>query len=168
MSFIVPHYLDACVAVKIVCREKGSAWIEEYIRTNASFMFHMTEYAFYETLGVLKRKWKKREISDAKYTEAISVLEAYLDEGLIELDADFKPHDRRLICELGDLVKKHKIDYSDALQIYTILNGRTKGHVYESKTVLVTEDKDLVKAAEAEGLRLWHFPDGEAPQSNWA
>ena len=63
-------------------------------------------------------------------------------------------------------MKKHKIDYSDALQIYTILNGRTKGHVYESKTVLVTEDKDLVKAAEAEGLRLWHFPDGEAPQSN--
>jgi len=128
-------------------------------------MFHMTEYAFYETLGVLKRKWNKGELSDAKYTEAISVLEAYLD-GLIELDTDFKPHDRRLIYKLGDLVKKHKIDYSDALQIYTILNGRTKGHVYESKTVLVTEDRDLVKAAEAEGLRVWHFPDGEAPKSN--
>lgn len=167
MSSIVPHYLDACVAVKIVCNEKGSARIEEYIRANAaSFMFHMTEYAFYETLGVLKRKWKKGEISDAKYTGAISVLEAYLDEGLIELDADFKPHDRRLIYELGDLVKRYKIDYSDALQIYTILNGRTKGHVFESKTVLVTEDKELAKAAEAEGLRVWHFPDGEPPQSN--
>lgn len=166
MSFSVPHYLDACVAVQLVCRESGSQRIDDYIRENEnwSFTFCMTEYAFYEVLGVLKRKWKKGELDDAQYTSAISTLEAYLEE-IIEIDFDFKPHDRHLILELGELVRKHGVDYSDALQIYTILNGKWKSNVHECRTILVTADKDLVAAATSEGLRVWHFPDGEAPKS---
>jgi predicted nucleic acid-binding protein len=161
-NFTAPHYLDACIAVKLVCRESGSECIETYIRQHCSFTFCITEFALYEVLGVLKRKWIKQEIDHHGYVSAIGILEGYLDE-LIEIDSDFKPHDRRLILSLGEFAKKHNIDYSDALQIYTILNGRWKSCVQECKTVLVTADGGLATAAVAEGLRVWHFPDGTPP-----
>ena len=163
MSYIIPHYLDASVAVKVFCKEPGSEAITEYIVRNASVMCYVTEFAFYEILGVLKRKWNRDELNDDGYTLAISKLEGFLDEGLIQIDADFKPHDRRLIHELGQMVKKHKIDYSDVLQIYAVLHGKRKHYAHECKTVLVTADSDLANAAIAEGLRVWHFPKDTPP-----
>lgn len=161
MSYIIPHYLDASVAVKVFCKEPGSEAITEYIVHNASVMCYITEFALYEILGVLKAKWNpksnRNELNDDAYTSAIAKLESFLDEGIIQIDADFKPYDRRLIHELGLMVKKHKIDYSDVLQIYAVLHGKRKHYAHECKTVLVTADSDLAKAARAEGLRVWHF-----------
>jgi predicted nucleic acid-binding protein len=157
--------LDASAVVPLLTREAGTERIESYIRTKWSFHFSITEFAFYEVLGVLKRKWKKKEIDNRRYESAIFVLEAYIDEKLIEIDTEFKPHDRRLIFELGNLVRKHWIDYSDALQIYSITHGKWKSQVGPCQTVLVTADKDLIAAAKAEGLRVWEFPNGVAPES---
>ncbi len=163
MSYLVSHYLDASVAVKILCKEDGSEVITEYILRNTSAMCYITEFALYETLSALKGKWKRRELSDDDYTFAIAKLEAFLDEKLIQIDADFKPHDRGLIHELGQLVKKHGVDYSDVLQIYAVLHGKRRHYAFECKTVLVTADSDLAKAATAEGLRVWHFSKGAPP-----
>jgi predicted nucleic acid-binding protein len=164
MSFSISHYLDASAVVPLITKEAGTEQIESYIRTHCSFNFYITEFAFYEVLGVLKRKWKKEELDDHGYESAIFVLEAYIDEKLIEIDSDFKPHDRRLISELGDLVRKYQVDFSDALQIHAVLNGKWKSHVGPCQTVLVTADKDLIAAAISEGLRVWKFPDGAPPE----
>jgi predicted nucleic acid-binding protein len=163
MSYIIPHYLDASVAVKVFCKEPGSAVITEYIVRNTSIICYITEFALYEILVVLKANWIRHDLSDDGYILAIAKLEGFLDEGLIQVDTDFKPHDRRLIYELGQLVKKHKIDYSDVLQIYAVLHGKRKHYAHECKTVLVTADSDLAKAARAEGLRVWHFPKDTPP-----
>jgi len=168
MSWLIPHYLDACVLVKLVCREPGSDRIDEYVRTNPSFCFCVTEYAFYEALGVLKRKWVKKELKEQEYSKAIYVLGAWFEDGTIKIDSDFRPHDQMLTGPLRDLVERHRIDYSDALQIYTIVNGKWKRSVYETKTVLVSQDAGLLKAARSEGLRVWEFPDGEPPEAEEA
>ncbi|MBB5032656.1 type II toxin-antitoxin system VapC family toxin [Prosthecobacter vanneervenii] len=158
MSYIVSHYLDASVAIKIFCKEKGSETITDYIVGNTTAICYITEFALYEILSALKRKWNRGELDDNAYTFAIAKLEGFLSEGLIQIDAEFKPHDRHLIYELGQMVKKHKIDYSDVLQIYTILNGRRRHGAQDCKTVLVTADEGLAHAARNEGLRVWHFP----------
>lgn len=163
MSYMIPHYLDASVAVKVFCKEPGSEDITEYVIRNSSVMCYVTEFALYEILGVLKAKWNRKELNDDSYTLAIAKLEGFLDEGLIQIDADFKPHDRRIIHELGQMVKKYKIDYSDALQIYAVMNGKRKHYAHESKTVLVTADSGLAKAAKTEGLRVWHFGKDTPP-----
>jgi len=163
MSYIVFHYLDASVAIKVFCKEPGSETITDYILRSTSAMCYITEFALYEILSAFKRKWNSRELDDNGYISAIAKLESFLDEGLIQIDADFKPHDRRLIYELGQMVKKYGIDYSDVLQIYAVLHGKGKQASKECKTILVTADKDLANAARAEGLKVWHFPKDSPP-----
>jgi predicted nucleic acid-binding protein len=159
VHYSTPHYIDACVAVKVVTKEAGSEIITDYIRKNHAYHFHITEFAFYETLSVLKRKWLKKALTDDQYTAAVFVLESYIDEGLLSIDSEFRPDQKQIFCALRDLVKQHGIDFADALQIYTVLNGKWRHTVDECTTVFVTADKALANAAKAEGLRTWHFPD---------
>ena len=60
MKLYIPHYLDASVVVKLVAREPGSDRIRSYLQTNRTYEFYITEFALYEVLGVLKRKWLKK------------------------------------------------------------------------------------------------------------
>ena len=71
------------------------------------------------------------------------------------------------------IVEKYKLDYSDALQLWSIKRGRlspfaveAEPNVYESALVLITADKGLASAAESEGIKVWNCEDGPAP--NWA
>jgi predicted nucleic acid-binding protein len=59
--------------------------------------------------------------------------------------------------------EKHKIDLSDAFQIHTVKEGFFSNLSAGSKTILVSADRDLVKAARAEGLRVWSILDESPP-----
>ena len=164
MANLIPHYLDASVAAKLAVKEPDSVVLEQYVAKRWASQFYITEFAFYEVLGVLKRKWLKGELPDHQYYSAFSVLEAYLKDDLLVIDRDFRPDDRRILLDLKDIVERRRIDYSDALQIYALLNGRQRGRSGPFETVLVSADKGLVEAAELEGPRVWHFPHGEPPK----
>ena len=164
MAKALAHYLDACIAVKLVTNEDGSIVIKEYMKRNFAYHFHITEFAFYETLSVLKRKWERKEITEPQYLSAVFVLQAYTEGRELEIDSDYRPDQRQIITELYALVKKHGIDFSDALQIYTVLKGKWHQDTPEWKPVFVTSDAKLERAAKAEGLRTWYFPDGDPPQ----
>jgi hypothetical protein len=112
----------------------------------------------------LKRKWLRNEITEDNYLSAIFVLQAYTEGRELQIDSDFRPDQPQMIVRLRELVLKHTIDFSDALQIYTVLNGKWQHNIPEWQPIFVTSDKALLKAAEAEGLRTWNFPDGEPPQ----
>jgi len=157
-------YLDACIAIKLVTKEPGSEQIAAYMKDNWASHFHITEFAFYETLSVLKRKWLKQEITEHKYLSAIFLLQAYTEQRGLQIDSDFRPDQPHIVVKLRELVLKHEIDFSDALQIYTVLNGKWRRSDPEWKPIFVTSDQALLKAAEAEGLRTWNFPDGDPPQ----
>jgi len=166
ISWPVPHYLDASAAVKLFVDEKGSIQLREYFRNfdkNWSYHFHITEFAFYETLSGLKRSLLKNE---EKYIAAVAGLIAYLEGSLLQIDSDFRLDNLNVIYEVGDLVKKHSLDYSDALQIYTVLKGKWKSNCAECTTVFVTADCSLAKAAGGEGLRVWNVLE-EANPPDW-
>jgi predicted nucleic acid-binding protein len=156
ISWSVPHYLDTSVVVKLVVPEDASALLRDYLIGNWSYHFHITEFAFYETLSVLKRKLEKKEINQETYLKAVVQLASYLEEHLLEIDADFRLDNFKVIYEVSELVKMYSLDYSDALQIYTVLNGKWSGKRFECTVVFVTTDSVLDKAARLEGLRVWN------------
>ncbi len=163
MDFSIPHYLDTSVAVKIVIDEENSDEIRKYIKENYSYHFHITEFAFYEFLSVLKLKWQKKEITYQQYTEKIYIFAGYLNEDLVQIDRSFRMENFKTILEVGELVKKYSIDFSDALQIYTVINGEYHDRIFECKTVFVTADKNLAKAAKSEKIRVWHYGKENPP-----
>jgi len=166
ISWSVPHYIDASVAVKLVVAEDESARLQDYLIKNWSYHFHITEFAFYETLSVLKRKLLRKEIDEEKYQAAVAQLIGYFEEHLLEIDSVFRLDNFKLIFEVRELVKKYSLDYSDALQIYTVLKGRWSGRRAECTAVFVTADSELAKAARHEGLRVWN-PLEEPNPPDW-
>ena len=62
-----------------------------------------------------------------------------------------------------DVAKKYSLDLSDAFQILSVKEGFFSGLVEESKTILVSADKKLSRAAKEEGLRVWYFLDEPKP-----
>jgi predicted nucleic acid-binding protein len=165
IGWSIPHYIDASAAVKLVVAEEGSARLEEYIKY-WSHHSYITEFAFYETLSVLKKKRRQKEIDEKTYHAAVPGLVAYLDENLLQIDSEFRLDNYKVIFEVGELVKKYSLDYSDALQIYTVLKGKWSGKRFECTTVFVTADSDLAKAARQEGLRVWNLSK-EANPPDW-
>lgn len=173
-NFTTRHYIDACVAVKLVTREDGHKDIEEFIRKNHLYPCFITEFAFYETLSVLKGKWCRRgknlppdqKLNFDQYRCAVAVLAAYIDEKLLQIDAEFRLNSPKIIYELGDLVGAHNIDYSDALQIHIVLHGQWSTSIGSvAAPVFVTTDEDLSKAAKAMSLRAWWFGHEPHPLS---
>ena len=174
---MTPHYLDACVAVKLVTQEAGHDELLKFRKDNHSSLFLITEFAFYETLSALKGKWSRRDkekllpdqkLSDHAYEAACSVLFANVDEGLLQIDNEFDLSNRQLFYDLSDWVKSYNIDYSDALQIFTVLNGRyRKSLAAVAAPVLVTADERLAKACASLNLRAWWFPSGKHPLPNF-
>jgi len=157
MNYSIPHYFDASVAVKIVTDEDGSDLIQEYMKKNASYHFHITDFVFYEVLSVLKRKWCSKEITFDKYRSSVYAFGAHLHDSEIQIDSEYRPDNLTIIVELEEIVRKYKLDYSDALQLFTVLNGKWTSSCHECKTIFVTTDKALASAAKLEGLRTWHF-----------
>ena len=156
VNWSIPHYVDTSIAVKLVVTEDQSDRLRDYFIKNWSYHFHITEFAFYETLSVLKRKLKKKEIDEKGYHACAFQLAAYIKDDLLQIDSDFRLDNFKVLYEVGEFVDKYSLDYSDALQIYTVLYGQWRGKHAECMTIFVTADNDLAEAAKHEGLRVWN------------
>jgi len=167
IGWSAPHYVDASIAVRLVITEdEESTQLQGYLINGRSNHFHITEFAFYETLSVLKRKLLKGKIDGKQYRAAVIQLAAYLEDNLLQIDSDFRLDNFKVIYEVGELVDTYSLDYSDALQIYTLLKGQWRGTRANCTAVFVTADSDLAKAAKREGLRVWN-PLEEPNPPNW-
>ena len=148
-------YLDACAAVKLVIPELGSDQLNAYF---ADHSFSVTSFCLFEALGVLKRK---KEISRKQYFGACYLLIAYLQGKRIRIDDEPKIDSIETFMLARKFAEKHGLDLSDALQLVTVKHGKFCKLDKESKTVLITSDQSLAKAAKAEGLRVWN-PEKES------
>src|SRR2546422_8327913 len=114
MTWMKITYLDASVAVKLLCDEHGSEKVWAYCREEAPVW--ITQVCFFETLGALKAKFVKGDLPQQRYFAACSALiglkqTRFLEVDEIPLDVD------GLFLDVEDLARKHKLDFSDALQI---------------------------------------------------
>jgi predicted nucleic acid-binding protein len=60
------------------------------------------------------------------------------------------------------IVERYGLDLSDAFQILSVKEGFFSMLAADSRTVLVTADEDLAKAAKQEGILTWYIL-GEPP-----
>lgn len=146
------HLLDTSALIKLVLNENGSQELKTYFSHN--FTFWTTSICFGEALGVLKTKYLyRKEISEKKYLNAIEILVSYLEQKISIQEVNIT--DPKIYHQIEDAVKKHTLDFADAIQLVTLKIGFPAVFEGESKTIFITADNKLAKAAENENLRVW-------------
>ena len=67
--------------------------------------------------------------------------------------------------EAERLIQKYKkeIDFIDCFQIITLIYGKNNFMVADSKSILITADRALAKAARAEDVKVWECTSEPAP-----
>lgn len=163
-------YLDASALIKLFVDEDGSKILRDYFNKHANFC--TTSLCFIEALGVFKGKYFNKT-EDEKYTEYLKkcrdlVIGGWggkieIEEVRITKDDSWDERLKQLdfFKEAERLVEKYKIDFVDALQLLTILRGKYSFFIEGSKSILITADKDLAKAAIEENVRVWNILDGK-------
>lgn len=163
------HYLDASALVKLVIAEDHAEKLRAYC---GRALLATTSLCFGEALGVLKRKWKKgkshERLSQEAYLAACEDLFARIRNGSLEIEdtplLSGKPRELRANFErIEKLAQRHSLDISDALQLLTLRSGTYSKLEGTARASLVTADRDLARAARAEGMPAWDCVHDPAP-----
>ena len=167
------RYIDASALIKLVIDEDDCAIIREFFLNNVNFC--TTSLCMSEALSRIKGLWKKGKAGQAKLT-----MEQYLvstrnllgnthtlrkAHGKIEIDENILS-DSSTHLKVEEIARSNKLDLSDALQLYTIKNGKYSHLGPESASILITADKKLATAAGDIGIRAWNCSKKSAPE--WA
>jgi len=155
---------DASALVKIYTDEDGSEIVKNYFFSEPTK--YTTPFCFYEALNVLKAKhYYRNEITAEKYHSASFSLTAWFSSIVNDI-SDINFLSPVVFTNVQLISTKYSLDLSDAFQILSVKNGIFSHLSHESKTVLVTADEKLSKAAKKEGLRAWNFM--KEPNPNYA
>jgi predicted nucleic acid-binding protein len=152
IEIFVANYLDAGAAVKLVLEEPGSDHLMNYFSNRAGFI---TNLCLAEALGVLKRKMLKGQLSEKQYLDRCYYLLTYVRTNRIRIE-DIQISSLDVFAKIEEIVRRHKLDFSDALQLVNVKHGRFSKLARSSKTLLITADRDLASAAKTKGLRVWN------------
>lgn len=149
------YFLDASAIVKLVADEKGSNLIRDCFNS-LNHTFFTTNFCFFESLSVLKRKWCNQKISKNEYIDYCCLLFCYKEEKRIKIH-EYPLENLHDFRKLEQLTEKYNIDISDGLQLLSIKETILAKFVEESETTLITADKDLSKSAEKEGVKVQYI-----------
>jgi predicted nucleic acid-binding protein len=122
---------------------------------------YTTSFCVAEAFGAFKRKFQRKRISEEQYL-------IYVRNFIRVIGNTFRIDDVPILLplvtsEVERLVAKYQIDFVDCFQIVTLMQGQFKVLVGESQSILITADRELAKAARAEGVRVWECTSEAAP-----
>lgn len=158
------HYLDASALVKLVAddpdEEPGREVLRQYYRDHSNR--YATSYCVTEAFSAFKSKFLRKRIPEAQYITYVQDFIRTVIGANLQIDevSILSPDVRK---EAERLIQTHKIDFLDCFQIVTILRGRFRHSGPESKSILITADHGLARAARAEGVRVWECTTESAP-----
>ncbi|MBW2053781.1 MAG: type II toxin-antitoxin system VapC family toxin [Deltaproteobacteria bacterium] len=158
------HYLDTSAIVKLFEDEEGSKEVRQYFWNPNHSVFYTTFLCLGETLGVLKRKFVKQEISQDKYLESCDDLMSQIRDESICID-EISIVDRNIYSEVDTIADTYSLDIADAFQIITLKRGALSRLSVDLMPLLITADEALCKAARGEKLRVWDCLREPAPSS---
>lgn len=152
---------DASALLKLYVSEEGSDILREYWRRESTKF--TTSLCFYETLSLLKvYHFYRKTINLETYKKATLDLCSWFaaaSENIRELPF-LSPE---VFFSAQKKAELYKLDLSDAFQLLSVKEGFFSRMSGESKTILVTADKKLAKAARSEGLRVWNLLEEPVP-----
>jgi predicted nucleic acid-binding protein len=166
IDMIRPHYLDASALVKLIAKDDSEkdgrdAVVSYYRRKTASVW--ATSYSIAETLSVFKGMHKGKRITLDEYLDYVRrFLQTIVGQNLRE-DKQMSVLSPAVRDEAERLIKTYPIDFLDAFQLVTIMQGKWRNFRGKSKPLLITADKKLSAAARAEGLDAWDCINEPAP-----
>jgi predicted nucleic acid-binding protein len=161
MTFGTPiptYFFDASALVKLFVDEPDSRKAKMLL-SQAGFI-HTSWILLAEALGVMKRKWLKKDLTDHQYGRKVYSFFAHIrEERFIPVDvgdSDGKAQLRSLFnFSAIDARRKYPyLDVADVIQFQAIRTGYLKYLVGESTPQLVTADRKLARAAESEGIAV--------------
>ena len=160
------HYFDASALVKLVANdedeEPGRAELRDYY--DAETNHFATSYCVTEALSAFKSKFIRHRINQDEYINYVDTFIRTVIGANLKID-EVPILSVAVTDEAKRLVKAYKIDFLDAFQIVTVLNGRHRHGAGESKSILITADRSLARAARDEGARVWECTSEDAPPS---
>jgi predicted nucleic acid-binding protein len=155
-SAVKAHYFDASALVKLAANdpdeEPGRNNIRSYYQSEANFF--ATSQCLSEAIGVFKRKQLNGLFSQEEYIKTIKNFIGITVGGKLQIE-EVPLLSPIWLKEAEKLMNKHGLDFVDCCQIVTLLRGKYSPFALDSKSILITADKDLAKAARAEGARVW-------------
>lgn len=153
------HYLDASALVKLVIDEDHSEKLRAFC---GRALLATTALCFMEALGVLKGKWTHGRLAQKAYLAACEDLVARVRNNSLEIE-DLGILSRDIYEEVEGLAKTHSLDISDALQLLTLRSGSYSKLEGTARASLITADRNLARAAIAEGMPAWDCVHDAAP-----
>jgi predicted nucleic acid-binding protein len=158
------HYLDASALVKLVAddpdEEPGRSLLRKYYREHSNR--YATSYCVTEALSAFKTKFLRGKITENEYLKYVQTFIRTVIGANLQID-EVSILSPTVLSETERLIKTYKIDFLDCFQIVTILQGTFRHLGPESKSILITGDRDLAKAARAEGAKVWECTSEPAP-----
>jgi predicted nucleic acid-binding protein len=153
---------DASALVKVWVDEADCGPARLYFNTQSPTKY-TTPFCYFETLSAMKLKWLRGLISREVYLNAAYAMTVWFQANNRKMkDIDFTHPPTFLRAKA--IVERYEIDLSDAFQILSIKEGYFSPLANDSKTLLVTADEKLAKAAIAEGLDAWYCLSGPIPE----
>jgi predicted nucleic acid-binding protein len=149
-------YFDASALVKLVADDDDEKDGREAVRNlywnNANM--YATSYCVTEALGVFKRKFNHKKIGQDDYVRYCMDFAKKILGGNLHID-EVSIVSLPVFQDAERLITKHGIDFIDCLQLVTLLRGKFNIMIDQSRSLLVTADEALARAARAEGASVW-------------
>jgi predicted nucleic acid-binding protein len=164
MSAIRRNCFDASALIKRYVREEGSDVIREYWSKEASKL--TTSLCFYETLTLLKVNYfYRKNLTRENYNVATLDLCSWFTDTVLENYSEPNFLSPTVFLRSQKMAALYQLDLSDAVQILSVKES-FGAYMWrdDSRTILVTADKKLAKAARAEALRVWSVLEEPAPR----
>jgi predicted nucleic acid-binding protein len=152
------HYWDASALVKVVAEDAHEAPGRQAVR---DFFFskglhYTTSYCLAEALSAFKLKWLREVVTQPEYFRTVREFFRLVAYSVTVDDVPVVPG----VLERAErLMAEHALDFVDAIQVVTLLHGRFAVFVGDSRSLFVTADQALAKAARQEGAVVWVCTD---------
>ena len=139
------YYVDTSALAKLYVRESGTERMLQLASRSAQNQLAVLALAQVEIRSTLRRRARAGEIDNSVAEHVLEIFQNHLQSRFLR-----QVMNEAILDFASALVDKHNLYTLDALQLagYWVLKTSTGG----IETVFVSADRDLLRAAEAEGI----------------
>lgn len=145
-------YFDASALLKRYSQKSGTALVNEVFRYIPASRMTCSTLGILEIISILVRKRNDGRLSLELFEQAMT---EFRSEIIDREDFLTTPVDDTLLLSALNLITHHNLNSTDTVILRSALNLHQTLHSQSHNLILLTSDKRLGRAAEAEGLTVF-------------